>query len=206
MEKQLNESMSKMVRTHASQTITLGTDKTLSTCDTGNYDGSRYLLADWAANYSASGKWADVSTTAGGVGEATCWAWVGPQVYVSGPAGSKQHAYITFRGSYDGSILGGISGSSQGRVRVSVWDFTRGSEIAGAVVWEDTSQNDIAKYGRGSITQSIGVYLEAGHTYAFRFGVSVASVQYGVNISRTDFWNNGPGPEGVDAASVSVDF
>jgi len=51
--------------------------------------------------------------------------------------------------------------------------------------------------------------LQAGHTYAFRFGDAVASSQFSLpspQLSNTDFWNNGAGGDGLDATSVTVDF
>ncbi|MDH7578119.1 MAG: hypothetical protein QHH75_09945 [Bacillota bacterium] len=59
------------------------------------------------------------------------------------------------------------------------------------------------RYLRGP---TIGCYLEAGHTYAFRFGISGAVSQYGAQYTLTDFWNDGPGARGLDVSHVVVEF
>lgn len=210
IDKKINESMDESVSTNGmsvnSVTIYLGYRATIYSCHTGNTGGSRSGIADWAAKYSASGRWADVSTSTAGWGEASGWSWVGPQVYVSGPAGARQWAYVTFNFNGAGSILGGVGGSATGKIRVSIWDYTRGSEIGGYVVWEQTSQNNFPKGVNRSFSPTIGCYLEAGHTYAFRFGVSGAVSQYGAQYTYTDFWNDGPGPGGLDVSHVVVEF
>lgn len=62
IDKQINISMNENAdyTLLASQTIILGNDATLYSCNTGNKGGSSFLLADWAANYSASSKCVDL--------------------------------------------------------------------------------------------------------------------------------------------------
>lgn len=211
-QEQMNENMNSVNKSAIgvlSTSIALGTDKTISTCATGNKGGYRTLVSDYAANFSASGKWSDVSTTTFAAGDASAWAWVGPSVTITGSAGASRTANIIFRGSYNGGINGGYGGSSTGKVRLSVWDYTLNSELGGNTVWEKTASNNTTLNGNASINSAVQLTLQVGHTYAFRFGDSVASSQWNFPatfLSLTDFWNNGPGPQGVDATSVTVDF
>ena len=193
------------INSTASVNVTLGTNATISSCHVGNSGGSKSGIGDWAANYGVSGKWADASTTAFAWGDTSAWSWVGPRISVSGQG--SQVADITFNGNYNGSLFGAIGGSSTGRIRVSVWDYTVGSEIAGFTVWNDTSQNGIRKHGIGTINQTVQCTLRSGREYALRFSVGVTSSQYsGTIYSNTDFWNNGAGPEGIDATRVIIRF
>jgi len=210
-EKQMNDSMKKDTESDVSiltVTIPIGQDTTVSNCEVGNKDGSRSGLSDWAANYSTSGKWSDVSTWCVGVGDSNAWSWVGPRVYISG-SGSRT-ANIIFRGRYYGGIYGGYGGSSSGRIRVSVYDYTLDSEISGLPLWDQTASSGTRKVASSSsFSNAVQVTLQAGHTYAFRFGDAVASSQFSLpspQLSNTDFWNDDAGGDGLDATSVTVDF
>lgn len=210
-EKQMNDSMKIDKESDVSiltVTIPIGQDTTINNCEVGNKGGSRSGIADYAANYSASGKWSDVSTLCAGLGSSDAWAWVGPRVSISG-SGSKT-ANIIFRGRYYGGIFGAMGGSSSGRIRVSVYNYTLNSEIGGLTLWNETASNgQIKMASSSSFSNVVQVTLQAGHTYAFRFGDAVSSAQYSLPLpalSNTDFWNNNAGGDGLDATSVTVDF
>jgi hypothetical protein len=210
MEKEMNATMGSRTGTTPpdvsilATTVPIGTDTVIYTFDVGNKGGSQSGLASYGANYSAPGKWADVSVQAYGIGSAGAWAWVGPQVYISG-TGSRT-ANVVFYGSYAGSLFSGLSSTTTGKVRVSIWDYTLGAEINGSVVWEGTASNWQTINAAGPITAVVQCTLQAGHTYAFRFGVSTSTTAYGLTNTYSDFWNNGSGPEGVDGNRVLVDF
>lgn len=204
-EEEMNANM-KESETKSTQTVYLGTDITLYSCDEGNSGGSDSGLSDYAANYSADDEWADTSISIYGAGSADAWAWVGPKVYISGDEGTGQYAWIKFYGDAYGSLVSGYGGSSTGRIRVSVWDYTRGTEVGGYTVWEDTSSNNGAKVCDVSFSPSFRCYLEAGHTYALRFGNAVSGSLYGVVFTGADFWNNGSNGDGLDADKVEIDF
>lgn len=210
-ERQMNDSMKKDKAQDVdilTVSIPIGQDTTIYNCEVGNSGGSRSGASDWAAQYSTSGKWSDVSTWCLAVGSSNAWAWVGPRVYISG-SGSKS-ANIIFRGRYYGGIFGGFGGSSNGRIRVSIYDYTLGSEMGGLALWDRTASNGQRIMASDpSFSNAVQLTLQAGHTYAFRFGDAVSSAQYSLpypDLSNTDFWNNGPGGDGLDATSVTVDF
>ncbi|MEW6449002.1 MAG: hypothetical protein AB1426_13155 [Bacillota bacterium] len=185
-------------------TVPIGSDTTIYTFDTGNKGGSWSGLAAYGANYSAAGKWADVSCQAWGLGNAGAWAWVGPIAYISG-SGSRT-ANIIFSGQGTGSLSAFIGAAATGRIRVSIWDYTLGAEIDGTTVWERTASNYEYWSVTGPFTAVVQCTLQAGHTYALRFGVATSTSAYGVTNAYADFWNDGPGPEGLDGFSVKIDF
>jgi hypothetical protein len=204
MNKQMHTTATKDVSTMSTIEVALGTDKTITSCSTGNKGGEKSGVGLYASDYKASGKWADVSTTVGGIGTASSWAWVGPEIKATGKSGERKQAFITFSGKYKGGYLGGIGGSSTAKVRVSVYDLTRGAEINGATVWERTdSGSTVTKNVNQSFNNGlVSCTLEADHTYALRYGISAASTEYGPYVSSTDFWDT----EGLDATSVVIDF
>ena len=187
-------------------TINKGQDTTLYSPDAYDYNGSSSYGASWGAVASDIAQYADVSQTAGAYGNAQSWAWTGNKILFQGSySGETKSVFIYFRGRATGSILGGVGGSANGKIRMSIYDLTAGGELAGTVIWEDSSSNNFQKSYNNSYYGIISTTLTSGHYYLLREGVSGDVNQYGGNISMTDFWNNGPGAEGLDYTSIRVD-
>lgn len=188
--------------------VTLGTDRDLALSNAYDYGTSWYGLASSAANSNCypNGEYADVSASAWGVGDASSWAWTGAYIYVSG-SGSK-YTKVKFWGPYKGSLKGSVNGSASGKVRCSIYDLMDGQEVGNAyVAWDETSSSNIQKNADGSLSgQYATAYLEGGHYYLLRYGVSNTVSCTGPYTVSTDFWNNGAGAEGIDFYSITVDF
>lgn len=202
----MNESMNEEIGILSTQTVVLGTDDTLYSCDTGNKGYSEWGLAYADTMWSASGEYSRARIITNGVGDGDAWAWVGPKVYISGTQGTGQYAWVQFNGSVEGGILGGFGGSAEGLVRVSIWDYTRGTEVGSYTIWNEDSTNNNPKSVDTSFSPSVRVYLEAGHTYAFRYGVSGAASMYAANRSHADFYSSLGEWRGLDFSSLDIDF
>lgn len=202
----MNKSMARDIGVMAAQSLTLGTDKTFTTCDVGGKGGNEWGLAAADQLVSPSGKYARAKVLTNGIGNADAYAWVGPQVTVSGPAGSGQYADIIYKGAYSGTILGAVGGSAEASVKVSVWDYTINSEVDSYTIYNRRSTNIQPITVDNSINSTRRVYLRAGHTYAFRFGVNVAASVYNPMQSHSNFYNSLSQPRGITTSSVKVDF
>lgn len=189
-------------------TVTKGTDKTITSFNASNSGTSKTGLVSVSAKADGPGKYADVAAISAGLGSGDTWAWTGAYIYVSGSG--SQYTKVKFWGPYKGSIIGGPTGSASGKVRVSIYDLTDDQEVgSGYTAWDRTCSNGIqVNTGNQSLSgQYASAYLQGGHYYLLRYGVSNAVSVAGVNPSQTDFWNSsGSGPEGIDCTQIMVDF
>lgn len=189
-------------------TVTKGTDKTITSFNAYNSSTSKTGLVTVSAKASGSGKYADVAAISAGIGSGDTWAWTGAYIYVSGSG--SQYTKVKFWGPYKGSIIGGPTGSASGQVRVSIFDLTDNQEVGtGYTAWNKTCSNGIqVNTGSQSLSgQYASTYMQGGHYYLLRYGVSNSVSVAGVNPSLTDFWNSsGSGPEGIDCTQIMVDF
>lgn len=189
-------------------TVTKGTDKTVTSFNASNSGTSKTGFVSVSTKADGPGKYADVAAISAGIGSGDTWAWTGAYIYVSGSG--SQYTKVKFWGPYKGSIIGGPSGSASGRVRVSIYDLTDDQEVgSGYTAWDRTSSNGMqVNTGNQSLSgQYASAYLQGGHYYLLRYGVSNAVSVAGVCPSQTDFWNSsGSGPEGIDCTQITVDF
>lgn len=168
--------------------VTLGTDKSMTSFTDHDYGSSDSGLGDGSAKADYSSKYADALVTTGDYGDGEGWGWIGTRVNVSssGSSTSKQ-AYIRFSGKYKGSMVGGVGGSAETIISVKVFDVTAGSWLDDITVTNPISENNIAKYPSGNISHSANVTLQAGHQYLFMQHIESYASQYGAQISNNDF-------------------
>ena len=202
----MNKDMARDIGIMAAQSLTLGTDKTFTTCNVSGKGENEWGLAACDEMVSASGKYARAKVMTNGIGNGDAYAWVGPQVTVSGTAGSGQYADIVYKGTYSGSILGAIGGSAEASVKVSVWDYTTNTEVDSYTVYNKESSINQPITVNSSINNTRRVYLKASHTYAFRFGVNVAASVYNPMQSHSNFYDNLSQYRGITFSSLKVDF
>lgn len=188
--------------------VTMGTDMTITSFNGSNSGTSKTGLVTVSAKADGPNKYADVAAISAGIGSGDTWAWTGAYIYISGSG--SQYTKVKFWGPYKGSIIGGPTGSASGKVRVSIYDLTDEQEIgSGYTAWDKTCSNGIqVNTGDQSLTgQYASAYLQGGHYYLLRYGVSNAVSVAGVTPSQTDFWNSsGSGPEGIDCTQIMIDF
>lgn len=201
MQKDIDNKLRKNINlSRASGNVKLGADKTFSSCDTGNKGNDSSLISGTKESYASSNSKSSCWTAAAGSGSS--WAYTAKTITVSGSG--SQYAYVRFYGSYLGTTNPGFMGGSAGaRIRVSVYDVTTGSEIGGQTpLDENDSVKSISSYS-GKITSSVGVQLQAGHTYLLRYGISTSVSNYSPQYCGVNFYDKS---NGIKVDNVTIDF
>lgn len=178
-------------------TITLGTNKTITTCDTGNEGSDTSGLGQTDGNTAKSRAWVL------GVGSADSWAYTAATINVTG--GGSQTASIIFYDSYEGMTNPGYMGASAAaRVGISVWDLTTGTEVERSTPFSIEDSIDTISYYSGNANGTLTVNLQSGHTYLLRFGIGTVVSNYSPQMATADFYDEDS--YGVHASSVKITF
>jgi len=185
-------------------TVNIGTDTTLTTGDDGWGDGSNSGYAQYRTAYSPYYKYAQSKTWTAGYGYADAYCYVGQRFIAKGT--TAKSAKVIFSGSYKGSLLGGINGSATGEVKVKLWDATDSVWVGTVTVKTGSSNNNIATYMNGNISHSINAFIEPDHEYFPYIHVVTTASQYGAQVSRGDFYDDGSDDEMIKYTSIKIDF
>lgn len=183
-----------------STSITLGVDKTIYSCDTGNKGHDSIFISGTDEYYSSDGSKSKCWTSL--IGSGTSWAYSAATIDVSGTG--TQNAVIIFYGTYSGLTDPGLMGGSAGaRLRMSVFDLTAGTEVAGNNVLDVNDSVDTISTYTGDTNTSVGVVLQGGHTYLLRYGVATSVSNYSPQMCTSNFYDDS---YGIDMSFVKVDF
>lgn len=185
-------------------TVNIGTDTTLTTGDDGWGDGNSSGYAQYRTAYSPYYKYAQSKTWTAGYGSADAYCYVGQRFIAKGT--TAKSAKVIFSGTYKGSLLGGINGSATGEVKVKLWDATDSVWVGTVTVKTGSSSNNIATYMNGNISHSINATIEPDHEYFPYIHVVTTASQYGAQISRGDFYDDGSDDEMIKYTSIKIDF
>lgn len=197
--------------------VNIGTNKTFTWGNAANdgHSGSAFGQYGTGWGFAYEPGWADAGVNAAIIGSCGAWSWVGQQIYVAGSSGQTRQARISFNGSYKGqlqTVLISSGSSASGTVRVSVFDIGTSTDKGGTTVFNKTVAGYEPIY-QGPIDHNVTLTLEAGHTYALRFGVStavnckkyddVASAQF-CDADWSGSWTPQPGGFGLTYNSISI--
>lgn len=205
------------ITTDSTISVPIGTNKTFTWGNAGNSanDGDGFGTYGHGFGYANEPGWADAGVYMIAVGEAGSWAWIGNEIEVSG-SGSRS-ATISFDGDWKAqlqTLLPTKGSTAAGKVRVSVYDLTTYDDIGGKTFF-DKEMSGYMPADNGSISDSITVTLEAGHSYALRFGVSAAvdcnyyQDQAAANLCDGSVWGEWtpePGGFGVNYDEISLQW
>jgi|GEM_PF-1220138 len=202
----VNKSTSKQLLTLS--TVTLGTDATFTSADSGDSGTSLWGVAPCSkgSDYSTSSKRAReaVLTGPGGYGGGGAWAWVGKSFSVSGS--DSRSANIRMSGHLYGLTSAAAGGSSSSDVVLVLRDSTTGtsystsiySESCGGLGWETVDQY----FNRG-----LSVTLQGGHSYIAYLKITGSASTYGIGEAGSDFGPWDGDDEGyINYSSISIDF
>lgn len=190
-------------------TVTLGTDKTLTTADIGNSGTStsgavpNFKDADYSTSYRRAR--ASVLIGPGGYGTGGAWAWVGKSIYVSG-SGSRS-ANIRMAGNIKGETSAFAGGQSNTDINLIVKDTTTGTSYTTSIYSQ--SAGGVGDYiVDESFNDGISVTLQAGHYYNIYVSVDGSTAVYYAGEAGSDF-GPGDGDDGgqkVSYSSIVIDF
>ncbi|SFR09729.1 hypothetical protein [Desulfoscipio geothermicus] len=183
-------------------TVTLGTDKTLTTADDGDDGGSTSGAGAVWHRYTVSSRKAEANSWAGGWGTADAYAFVGQRFITQGT--TSKTAQIIFSGIYKGDMVGGINGSASAEVKIKLWDATDGVWIDSKTVASASSTNNISKTLNGNINHVITATLQPNHEYFPYIHIVTAAAEYGTQISNSDFY--GDSDHMIQYSSIKIDF
>ena len=194
--------------TLATNTVTLGTDKTFYSANTGSSGKSKWGVAPiiYGSGYTTSSNKATGATVVGpgGYGGGGAWSWVGTSFYVSG-TGSRT-ANIRMSGYIEGLTSAAAGGSSSSKVYLVLKDSTTGTEYSTEIYSE--SAGGLGWYEVGeSFNRGLAVNIQGGHNYIAYLKVQTSASVYGAGESGSDF-----GPQDGDSggytkySSVKIDF
>ena len=192
-----------------SSTVTLGTDATFTSADSGDSGTSSWGAAPnfKGSDYSASSKKARETAVTGPAGYGGCgaWAWVGKSFTVLGSG--SQSANIRMSGHIYGLTSAAAGGSSSSNVDLVLKDLTTGtsysisiySKSCGGLGWETVDQN----YNKG-----LSITLQSGHDYIAYLKISGSSSTYGAGEAGSDFgpWDLDDDGECVTYSSIVINF
>lgn len=216
LEKLDGQQLGRMGILRATESVAIGTNRTITAADSGTVYRSDYPNTTGSWGTSSNG-WLDCRTEyswPGNGGEGYSWGWIGKYVSVTG-SGSR-NCTISLNGTYNGILQTAeslIGNNCYCLVAAQICDVTNGGfSVIGEkiIVEKGYSFLMLPNTVSGTIgsSNSIQCTLQAGHTYLLRLKL-YTSAEAGLitgpfSWGLSDFDNGGADGQGVDYQSVSL--
>lgn len=211
MRKEIDMSISSITppNSRAAQIVYLGTDKSITTADIGDYGKSSYGFtpAFYGSDYATSSKKARETALTGpiGLGTVNAWAYVGQTFNVSGSG--TQSANVYMEGKIKGMTQAFAGGSASTNINFVVKDLTTGTSYKTNIYSVSTSLID-GKVVNQSFNRGIPMNLQGGHNYMAYLEVSGSGSAYSIGEAGSDFgpWDGDGADESVSYTKITIDF